>query len=90
MVMCYRDHALPHFHAQYGDDEVVVQIQSGVVDGRFPKRALGHVLEWLDLHRGELLANWERAGLAGDCPIKATRGRDDTRAAQSPPGRPLT
>ena len=28
--MYYREHAPPHFHAAYGDFEVVVQIESGV------------------------------------------------------------
>ena len=32
-----------------------------VVHGRFPRRALRHVLDWAALHRGELLANWELA-----------------------------
>jgi hypothetical protein len=26
-----------------------------------PRRALGHVLEWRELHAAELLQNWERA-----------------------------
>jgi hypothetical protein len=59
--MYYREHAPPHFHAAYGDFEVVVQIESGVVEGRFPKRALRHVLEWLDLHREELHDDWRLA-----------------------------
>ena len=59
--MYYREHAPPHFHAEYGEYEVVVQIESGVVDGRFPRRALRHVLEWLDLHREELLEDWALA-----------------------------
>ncbi|MDQ3698089.1 MAG: DUF4160 domain-containing protein [Gemmatimonadota bacterium] len=29
--------------------------------GRFPPRARAHVLEWLDIHRDELLADWELA-----------------------------
>jgi len=29
-----------------------------VVHGDFPKRALRLVLEWLDLHKGELLDDW--------------------------------
>ena len=29
-----------------------------VFDGDFPKRALRHVLEWLDLHETELMDNW--------------------------------
>ncbi len=57
--MFYRDHAPPHFHAAYGEYEVTVEIETGVVQGRFPRRALEHVLEWLELHSDELLANWE-------------------------------
>jgi len=61
IAMYYRDHAPPHFHAYYGEYEVVVDVNTGVVDGRFPRRALGHVLEWLQVHRTELLADWELA-----------------------------
>lgn len=57
----YRDHAPPHFHAKYGAFEATVEIDSGVVEGRFPRRALQHVLEWEELHRTELLDDWQRA-----------------------------
>jgi len=53
--MYFRDHAPPHFHAFYGEYEITVEIESGVIEGTFPKRALRAVLEWLDLHRDELL-----------------------------------
>ena len=56
--MFYRDHAPPHFHAIYGDFEIEVSIANGVVTGKFPKRALGHVLEWYELHKKELLEDW--------------------------------
>jgi hypothetical protein len=59
--MFYRDHAPPHFHARYGDSEVVVEIGTGIVDGRFPPRALRQVLEWAELHRSELLEDWDLA-----------------------------
>ena len=59
--MFYREHGAPHFHASYGDFDVEVSILDGVVTGQFPKRALRHVLEWYDLHKDELLANWELA-----------------------------
>jgi hypothetical protein len=59
--MYYRDHGPPHFHAEYGEFEVVVDLGTGVVDGRFPRRALRHVLEWFELHRDELRENWELA-----------------------------
>ena len=59
--MYYRDHAPPHFHAEYAEHEIVVEIESGVVEGRFPRRALHAVLEWYELHRDELLMNWQLA-----------------------------
>ena len=37
--MFYRDHAPPIFHAEHGDYEVTVGIETGVVEGKFPKRA---------------------------------------------------
>ena len=54
-----REHPPPHFHAAYGDYQMTVEIRGGVVHGDFPKRALRHVLEWLDLHQQELLVDWE-------------------------------
>jgi hypothetical protein len=59
--MFYRDHSPPHFHATYGSYEITVAIETGIVSGQFPQRALSHVLEWLDLHKSELLENWELA-----------------------------
>jgi len=56
--MFYTEHGLPHFHAVYGEYEVTVEIESGRVTGRFPTRAMRHVLEWADLHKQELLENW--------------------------------
>lgn len=61
IAMFYSDHAPPHFHARYGEHEVTVRIGDGVVDGRFPRRALSLLLEWYALHREELRDNWERA-----------------------------
>lgn len=59
--MFYREHAPPHFHAVYGEFEMTVEFETGIVNGRFPKRALGLVLEWQALHRDELRENWELA-----------------------------
>jgi hypothetical protein len=30
-----------------------------VINGRFPRRALRLVLEWLELHKDELLEDWQ-------------------------------
>ena len=59
--MFYRDHVPPHFHATYGEYDITVDIETGVVHGRFPKRALRLVLEWLDLHKTDLMESWDRA-----------------------------
>ena len=61
IAMYYRDHAPPHFHALSGDHEVTIEIESGAVNGDFPKRALAHVQEWRDLHREELANTWTLA-----------------------------
>jgi hypothetical protein len=56
--MFWNDHAPPHFHARYGEYEITVEIETGIVDGKFPPRALRHVLEWRELHLAELLSDW--------------------------------
>ncbi|TVR04704.1 MAG: DUF4160 domain-containing protein [Spirochaetaceae bacterium] len=61
IYMYYNDHSPAHFHAIYGEYEVVIEIGSGVVSGRFPRRALRAVLEWHELHQSELLENWQLA-----------------------------
>ena len=60
--MFYNDHAPPHFHARYGGKEIRVDIGTGeIMSGELPRRAQGHVLEWLELHREELLEDWALA-----------------------------
>jgi len=44
IYMLYDDHRPPHFHAEYGEYKVTIEIQSGVVQGRFPRRALKSLL----------------------------------------------
>lgn len=63
IAIFHRDHAPPHFHASYGEFEITVRIEDGVVTGKFPRRALGLVLEWYQAHQDELRENWELARL---------------------------
>ncbi len=51
IYMNWADHPLPHFLARYGAFEITVEIQTGIVSGEFPKRALRAVLDWLDQHQ---------------------------------------
>ena len=63
ILMNYSDHQPPHFHAWYNEYKIIVTIQNGIVKGEMPARALRMILEWLELHREELMKNWEKAQL---------------------------
>jgi hypothetical protein len=54
-------HEPPHFHARYQDQEIIVEIESGIVTGKMSKRALRLVLDWADQHQGDLAENWRLA-----------------------------
>jgi len=49
IFMNYRDHSPPHFHARYQEQEVIVEIASGIVRGSMSKRSLRVVFRWMDL-----------------------------------------
>jgi hypothetical protein len=66
IFMNFNDHNPPHFHASYGDYEITIEINSGIVEGKFPKRALNLVMEWYELHKEELLENWMLIASSGD------------------------
>jgi len=61
ILMNFKDHVPPHFHVWYGDYKITVTIQDGIVTGKMPQRALKMVFEWLEIHREELLQEWEKA-----------------------------
>lgn len=61
VFMFWREYAPPHFHARYGDEEVVVDIERGTVTGSMSRRGLALVQEWQALHTKELLENWKLA-----------------------------
>jgi hypothetical protein len=55
----FEDHNPPHFHVEYNEYEVVISINDlQVLKGSLPSRALGLVMEWADLHKSELMDNW--------------------------------
>lgn len=58
--MFWNEHNPPHFHAEYGEYKVEIDIKSlAILKGSLPPRVLGLVVEWAELHQSELLANWE-------------------------------
>ena len=57
-----KQHKMPHIHAKYQDEESIFNILTGeILDGnlRQPKARL--VQAWIEIHRDELLADWELA-----------------------------
>jgi hypothetical protein len=43
----YREHQPPHFHAVYGDEDVLIMIDSlAVLAGHLSPRVMGLVIEW--------------------------------------------
>ncbi len=65
VLMYYFDnkkHHLPHIHAQYGEEEAVISIPEGsVIEGSLRTAKLKLVQAWIEIHRDELMADWELA-----------------------------
>lgn len=60
--MYYAEHGIPHFHVRYAEHDASIAIETlEILGGALPRPALRLVNEWAELHRGELLSNWERA-----------------------------
>lgn len=58
--MYWRDHAPPHFHALYGEHEVLLDLRDlRTIRGSLPRRAMALVLEWAAEHREELMEDWD-------------------------------
>lgn len=52
----------PHFHAEYNGNKVLVDIINvKILKGYFPKRQLKLILAWAEIHKDELMQNWELA-----------------------------
>ena len=63
-------HKKPHLHARYQNDEVVVSLPEGaVLEGGLPPAKMRLLLAWMEIHRDELLADWDLA-VSGQHPYK--------------------
>ncbi len=59
-------HHRPHIHARYQGANASIAIDdASLLDGDLPRRQLRLVQAWIEIHRDELLANWDLA-TAGD------------------------
>ena len=60
IYMYMSEHNPPHFHVWYENYKAIITIKDGIITGSLPGRALNLVYEWLDIHKDELLENWNR------------------------------
>ncbi len=62
ILMYWNDHEPPHFHVEYQEQKAVLGVDPLVVQkGTLPNRVLRLVLAWAELHKDELLQDWELA-----------------------------
>ncbi len=57
-----RQHHVPHIHVRYQDAEAVFSIAPGdLLAGSIPPAKAKLVLAWIEIHRDELMADWDLA-----------------------------
>jgi hypothetical protein len=62
ITMNWDEHNPPHFHVEYAEYEASISIQDCIVDkGYLPNKQLKLVLAWCEIHKDELMQNWELA-----------------------------
>jgi hypothetical protein len=53
-------HHLPHLHAEYSGNEVVVALETfEVLEGSIPTGKLRLLLAWMEIHHDDLMADWK-------------------------------
>lgn len=56
-----REHNPPHFHASYQGYNAVFNMDGELTEGDMPKPQQKYIAAWAEIHKDELLANWELA-----------------------------
>lgn len=57
-----KEHHVPHIHVEYADFTAVIQIPEGnILAGKFPNDKLKLVVAWIEIHKDELMADWQLA-----------------------------
>ncbi len=57
-----RKHHTPHIHVKYQEHEAVIDIPDGnLLEGSIPSNKIKLVLAWIEIHKEDLMADWELA-----------------------------
>ncbi len=57
-----QQHKLPHIHVKYQDEEAVFSIANGeVIAGNLKSNKAKLVQAWIEIHKDELMADWNLA-----------------------------
>ena len=65
-----KQHNLPHIHARYQGKKAVFGIEEAqMIEGDFPNKQRKLVEAWMEIHKDELIADWELA-VDGEQPYK--------------------
>lgn len=55
------EHNPPHFHATYQGYNAVFNLEGELIEGDIPRKQAKLVSAWVEIHKDELIANWELA-----------------------------
>lgn len=57
-----KQHKLPHIHAEFAGERAVFNIVDGeLISGSIPSKKTRLVQAWIEIHREELMADWQLA-----------------------------
>jgi len=60
VTMNWNEHSPPHFHVEYAEFNATVLIRECIIErGFIPNKQLKLVLAWCEIHKDELMQNWE-------------------------------
>ncbi len=55
-----KEHHPPHIHAYYQDNKATFNIADGeILEGSLQSRQLKLIQAWIEIHKDELIADWE-------------------------------
>ena len=60
-------HKMPHIHAEYSGEEVVIALDGTVLEGAIPKSKMKLLDAWMVIHHDDLIANWELLREGEEC-----------------------